>query len=204
MAKDYEQMLGEFTTLETSDRAYTVDRFSHVHGLGTFFFNGGFDDEHLVYSAVGFDAPQLFNNEHYVVREATDRGYSGKTLYVKRKTFERVSTVKEGEPGILLEHIGKIALFGEHDFSSKEAMMASLEKQLDENPSEKQLELLQLFAERSKVIRIAYGGYAKVNTDGEIKWVKQHLVYSPEEALEKVKEIRKEHGRMTRNKKLSS
>ena len=203
MAKDYEQMLGEFTMLETSDRTYKVDRFSHVHGLGAFFFNGGYDDEHLVYSAIGFESPQLFGDEHYVVREKADRGYGG-TLYIKREKKERIPTVKEGEPGILLEHIGKIALFGEHDFSSKEAMIASLEKELDENPSEKQLELLQLFAERSKVVRLAYGGYAKVNTDGDIQWVKHSLVYSPDEALEKMKELRREYGRMNRNKKLSS
>ncbi|AJD93119.1 hypothetical protein JMA_38010 (plasmid) [Jeotgalibacillus malaysiensis] len=203
MKRDTEQLLGEFNTLETSDRAYKVDRFASVHGLGTFFFNGGYEEEHLVYSAVGFESPQLIGNEHYVVREKTERGYGG-TLYIKREKNERIPTVKEGEPGILLEHIGKIALFNEHDTSSKEAFLASFDKQIDENPSEKQLELLQLFAECSKVVQLSYDGYAKVNTDGDIKWVKHHLVYSPEEALEEMKAIRRLHNEIKESKRKTS
>lgn len=204
MKRDYEQLLGEFNTLQTSDREYEVDRFACVNGLGTFFFLGGYEEEHLVYSAVGFESPELVWNEHYVVRESTTRGYSGKTLYVKREKKERVPTVKEGEPGILLEHIGKIALYNEIDLSSRESMDASFDKEIDENPSDKQLELLQLFAERSKVLQLSYEGYAKVDTDGDIKWVKHHLVYSPEEALEEMKKLRKSYNEIKEKKKKTS
>jgi len=175
--KDIKKELDEFTSLEISDKPYTVDRYCHVDGLGTFFFNGSYEEKDLVYSAVGFSAPVLIGNEHYYLKK---EGNSLNGLYVKKpKAPERKPTVQVGDSVIILEHLQKIAMYNE-----------SFKEPLDENPTKEQLKLLQLFNERGKLLRLSYNGHAQVQVDKEVFWVKEHLLYSYEEALEKIKETR--------------
>lgn len=175
--QDIKKELGEFTSLETNDRIYSVDRYCHVPGLGTFFFNGSYDEKDLVYSALGFGVPVLVGTEHYYLKQEGE-GYGN--LYVNRpKEPERKPTVQVGDAVVLLEHIPKIALYQE-----------TLEAPFDTAPTAEQVALLQLLSERGKVLRFSYNGYAQVTIDEETRWVKEHELYSYDEALKKMWEVR--------------
>ena len=185
-------MFGDFRCLKTPQGNIEVDRCVYISNLGVFFFNGEYDDNHLVYEAIGHENPVLVGGEHYFVR---DRRSSNRyeDLYVTKDRVIplplRKSSVAVGDSCIKSDDLNAIIRMS--------ISQALLDGQFKESPSDYQLELLQLQVDQTKVIGITYGDYLHVSSDDcSSEWLKNSEVYTHKEAIEQlmssVKELSQE------------
>ena len=197
-------MLGDFRCLKTPQGNIEVDRCVYISNLGVFFFNGDFDDDHLVYEAIGYENPVLVGDEHYFVRDGRSKNRY-EDLYVKKDAVIRAplrkSSVAVGDSCIKSSDLNKIV-----GISLSQGI---IDGQLKETPSDCQLELLQLQVERTKVIGITYGDHLHISSeDCPSEWMKSSEVYTHKEAIDElmssVKEMSHELSELVARKSLKS
>lgn len=191
MEKEHVVIGTDFNTLEVGSVELRIDRYAVVNGLGIFFFNGECSDENLVHTALGYEYPvlvELGDSHHYYVKDKS-RHFD---LYLKQKKYHnKKPSVKEGEHCIDKQYVSKISMVIEMMGveKTKESLFDALEKPSIPEKFEKKVNILKELYSKSTLMQYSYGGYAKVNSDMKIEWIKSSDVMTYDEAYDYLREL---------------